>query len=249
MIPLLLLLAAGTVRAQELSTTPRIAMSDPMSVAITARGGATLAAPRGEFPSLIIGESRRGTGGIGQQYGAGAVGSRFDVAALIPFHPDFGVSLVFGSQLLSVTYPADSLRYPTRFDVQSLQGSIGVQWSALHELRSYDFGGLRSIYVDAGVDIGLATIGNRVESTSYEDTLGGGRKPVDGSFTSGEPFRNVIGLRVGVGLRFAPSPNIEIVLETSYSQSLNAVFSSEAIEANDFAMDAMRVLAGVGWRF
>lgn len=224
-------------------------MSDPMNVAITARAGVTLAAPRGTFPSLIIGDSRRATGSLPQSTAKAEVGSRIDVTALIPFDPAFGISIGIGSQLLSMSWPADSQRLATRFDVQQLQTALGVQWSALSEARSYESGGLRSIYVDVGLDIGLATLGNRVEGTTYDDTLGGGARASSGSFTSNEPFRTTIALRGGVGMRFAPSPNWEVVVETSYSHGLNALFSSESIESNDFTLDVMRAVLGVGYRF
>jgi opacity protein-like surface antigen len=247
----LLFACAGSLHAQG-SAGLSIAYpeSDPMSVAITARAGVTMATPRGTFPSLIIGESRRSTGSIGQQYGRSEVGHRVDVAALIPFIEDIGVSLAFGSQRSAVSYPADTLRQATRFDVQALHGSIGVQWSALHRLETYEhYGGLRSIYIDAGLDVGLVTTANLIEGTTFDDTLGGGAKTTEGSFESNDPFRSTVALRGGVGIRFAATPNIEIVLESSYSHALNEVFSSEAIEGNDFTLDVLRAVLGVGYRF
>lgn len=223
--------------------------SDPMNVAITARAGVTLATPRGTFPSLIIGESRRPTGSLPQQTARAELGSRIDVTALIPFEPAFGISIGIGSQLLSMSWPADSQRLATRFDVQQMQAALGVQWSALSEPRSYEVGGLRSISLDAGIDLGLVTLGNRVEGTTYDDTLGGGAREAAGSFASNEPFRTTIALRAGVGMRFAPAPNWEVVFESSYSHGLNALFSSEAIESNDFTLDVMRAVLGVGYRF
>lgn len=248
----LLLLCAARVCAQEdggVSGSTVYPESDPMNVAITARGGVTFSTARGTFPSLIIGESRRPTGSFGQEQALSGIGSRVDIAALIPFDPAIGIAVAIGSQRLSVDYPADSVRVATRFDVQSIQAALGVHWSALHETSSYAYGGMRSIYVDAGIDIGLATLGNRVEGTTYDDTLGGGASAAAGSFANSDAFRSTVALRGGVGLRFAPSPNLEVIVETTYSYGLNAIFSSEAIKDNDFTLDVLRAMIGVGYRF
>ena len=240
------LVAVSTAAAQEHTT---YGPSDPMNVAITVRGGIAVATPRGDFPSLIVGDSRRGSGEIGQEHGEARSGGRVKMAALIPVLENLGILLALGSQALSVGYPEDSLRLATRFDVQTLQGVIGVQYSFINEPMSYLGMGLRSIYVDGGLDIGLAALNNRVESTSYDDTVGTARRPAVGSFTSGEPFRTTVALRGAVGLRFAPSPNFEIVAEGSYSHALNPLFSSEAISDNDFTIDVLSAVLGIGYRF
>jgi hypothetical protein len=240
----LLVMSAATASAQD-----SYVEASPLNVAVAVRAGATMATPRGDFPSLIIGESKRSTGSIGQEFGESRAGMRLEVAALVPFNESIGLSLAFGTSVLSIGYDADSMRHPTTLDVQTLQGSIGAQWSILNEPISYQHPGLRSVYVDGGLDVGLATIANRVESTSYDDSLGTMRSAADGSFTSNEPFRNVVALRGAVGLRFAASPSVEIIAESWYSYALNPLFSSEAIEDNDLAVDVLGAVIGIGWRF
>jgi hypothetical protein len=239
-----LLAAPLVVHAQE-----TYAEASSRNVAIALRGGVALASPRGDFPSLIIGTSKHATGRIGQALGESRAGSRFDLVGLFPIDPAFGISAALGTQVLSVAYRADSNRHPTLLDVQSLQGGIGVQWSFVNEETSYVHGGLRSVYVDGGLDVGIATLANRVEGTAYDDTLGTTPRAEHGSFEGTEPFRNVIALRFALGMRFAATPNLELIAEGSYAYALNPFFSGEAIENNDFAIDVMGAVLGVGYRF
>lgn len=247
----LLLVATAAASSQERSDAAALeyAETDPMNVAVAFRIGVSMATPRGDFPSLIIEPSKRGTGTIGQAFGEPGIGPRFEVAVLVPLIPSVGLSLGVGSQTSVVGYGADSSRRPTRFEVQSLQWMIGVQWSVLSEPMSYLRGGLRSVYIDGGFDVGLATLANRVESSSYADTLEAPPEPIVGSFTSTEPFRNVVALRGAIGLRFAASPQLELVAETAYSFALNRFFSSESVEGNDFAIDVLGATIGIGYRF
>lgn len=223
--------------------------SDAMNVAIAVRAGATLSTPRGDFPSVIVRPSKRGTGTIDQTFGASGTGSRFEINALIPVANAFGISLGIGTQSIAVDYAADTSRLATHFALQTVQGLVGVQWSIFNEPSSYVHGGLRSVYVDGGFDFGIGMLANRVESSSYDDTLSTLPKPAIGSFDSAEPFRNVVALRGAVGLRFAPTPNLELSVETSYSYALNPMFSSEAIDDNDFSVDVLGAVFGLGYRF
>ena len=221
----------------------------PDQVALAMRIGGTLGTARGEFPSIIVGDSRRGTGALPQELGQSGLGVRFDIAVHVPLFRDFGLSLAVGSQTVGVGYPGDSSRLATRFDVQSVQGQIGAQWNVLHDSDSYYDAGLRSIYIDGGFDVGLFMLANRVESSRYADTLSSAPAPISGSFTTGEPFRNVIAVRGAVGMRFAATPNIEIVAEASYAHALNPLFSGEALSDNDFAIDVLGATVGIAYRY
>ncbi|MBC8146259.1 MAG: hypothetical protein H7X80_11795 [bacterium] len=234
--------------AQEIGSS-EYEQADALNVAVAVRGGITLAMPRGTFPSLIITPSKGSSGAIAESHGSPAMAGRIDVNVLIPITESFGVTLGAGSQAMAVDFTADSARLPSHFVVQTLQGLLGVQWSVINEKSSYRSGGLRSLYLDGGLDIGLATMANRIESSMVADTLDAEPQPATGSFESSEPFRNVIALRGAVGLRFALAPNFELSAEASYSYALNRLFSSETIENNDFAMDVVSAVVGVGYRF
>jgi hypothetical protein len=245
----LALAGSACARAQSAIVEPYTETS-ARDVAVTLRGGVTLATPRGDFPSLIVGDSsKRGTGAIGEQYGRSEVGSRFDMVMLVPIDRRFGVSVGFGSQRVAIGYDADTTRFATRFEVQTLQATVGAQWSFVDEELSYQYGGLRSVYVDAGLDIGVATLADRVESTSYGDTLGATRSPIAGSFDNNEPFRTTVAVRGALGLRFAATPHIELMAESWYSLALNRFFSSDALENNDLAIDVTGIALGIGYRF
>jgi hypothetical protein len=223
--------------------------ASPMGVAIGVRGGMVMTTPRGSFPSIIIGGSAEGTGALPQVYAETGQGSRFDATLMIPFSPSIGLSAAFGTLHYSAKYRGDSARVPTQFEVQTLQAAAGLQWSVINDRKSYRQGGLRSVYFDGGVDVSVLHVANRIDATSYADSTKSAASKGTGSFANSDPFRALVALRGGLGIRFAPEPNLELIAETSYSYALNSVFSSLVIDDNDFTIDNLIVQVGIGYRF
>ncbi len=249
---LLCVAAAGTASAQSRSDdedfAPTVDEASPRGVAIGVRAGAVMTTPRGGFPSLIIGDSHAGSGAISETHSQTGVGNRYALSALIPFTSTYGVTLELGTLTWSARYSDSGATRPTRFDVQSLQGALTVQANLFHDDRAFKRRGLRSVYLDGGVEVGLTTMGNRVESTAFPDS-GGASVAAVGSFENDEPFRHLTAIRAGLGLRFGVDTHLELQVEGSYAYSLNNVFSSDAIRVSDFTVDNLSGMVGVFYRF
>ena len=227
--------------------------SSPLGVAIGIRGGIVLSTARGGFPSLLVGAVSdsagevKGSGEISESLAESGTGTRFTLATLIPFTEKFGLDLEFGMLRYAAQYKGDATRQPTKLDVQTLLLGIGGEYSIYSDPRSLRAAGIRSVYAAGGLDITLATLANRVESTGYS-TAG---EPVAavGSFDNSEPFNTLVALRGGVGIRFATDPHFEIMTEASYGYALNTAFSKNSVPDTDFTVDNMAVVVGVGYRF
>jgi hypothetical protein len=247
------LLLHSTVKAQSGNEDDYYSGPTPLGVSIGVRGGIVLSTARGGFPSLLIGEISdstgevKGSGEISESLAESGTGNRFTIAALIPFSEKCGLDLEFGMLRYAAQYKGDATRQPTKLDVQTLLLGVGGEYSFYSDPRSYQMSGLRSVYAAGGFDITLATLANRVESTSYSST--GEPVAAVGSFDNSEPFNALVALRAGVGIRFAADPHFEIMTEASYGYALNTVFSKNSVPDTDFTVDNMAVVAGVGYRF
>jgi len=219
-----------------------------LGVVIGVRGGLVASSPRGDFPSLLVGNSTDGTGTIPDSYGRTGLGARYGLALLIPFTPTVGLSAEIGSLHYVASYEGNQDRLPTRFDVQIVQLQLGFQGNLYVDPASFARAGIRSVYLDGGFDIGLATVANRVESSTRPE---GSPAPIaaEGSFSTSEPFRNLVALHGGVGMRLAVTPHLEFQAEASYSYALNPVFSSTVVRSNDFTVDNLGLQIGLGYRF
>jgi hypothetical protein len=223
--------------------------ASPTGVALGVKAGVAFTSPRGDFPSLLIGDSQRGSGAISSAYAESGSGARYGLAALIPITTGIGVNLEFGSLIASTRFAAGPTTVATRFDQQMLVGALSLQGNLFSgDARAFRGAGLRSVYVDGGVEVGIGTVANRAESIAYADTVGEGT-PAAGSFENGDPFRHPVWLRGGVGMRFALDVHFELQVEASYAYALNEVFSSEAIRGNDFTVDDISTVVGLAYRF
>lgn len=229
-------------------------VASKIGVVIAPKGGAVLTSPRGTFPSIIVGEGGEGTGDFLSSNARTATGYRWNVAFLIPFNKRLGLSLDAGSMQYLVDYQATASSPALRYRAQTVQLAFGLQGNLYFNERTfYGFSsmkggeGLRAIYLDGGLDIGLGTVANRVEITRTDST---GQQIVSiGSFENNEPLRTPVALRASAGLRFAFSPHIELQAEAGYSLALNNVFSSTALANNNFSVDHLLLQLGLGYRF
>jgi len=225
-----------------------------MGVVIAAKGGAVLTMPRGTFPSIIVGESGEGTGDFPGGDSRTATGYRWGVAMLIPFNKSLGLSLDVGSMLHAADYQATATHPALLYRAQTAQLGVGLQGNIYTNPRTFWSSksgvggeGLRAIYLDGGVDIGLATVANRVEVTRTDSV--GQQQTTTGSFENNEPFRTPVALRFSAGLRYAFSPHIELQVESGYSLAFNSVFSSTVLQNNNFTVDHLFVGLGLGYRW
>lgn len=247
----LLLLTTAALHAQRSGDTYDWAPSNEastMGVSIGVKAGGVFTTPRGTFPSLLVGDSPRGSGAIAAPYAQSGLGMRYGLDVLIPFTESLGIDAEFGSLTSSARYDASPTTIATRFDLQTLVASLSLEGNLYTGTRSFKGTGLRSVYLNGGVEMGLTTIANRVESEAFTDTVGAGAAAV-GSFENNDPFRHLVAFRGGVGMRFAFSNHFELQAEASYAYALNQVFSSDAIRNNDFSFDNLSMMLGVGYRF
>lgn len=226
----------------------RVDSASPLGVWVGVTGGAVLTTPRGEFPSLLIGDSvrARGSGAVGAERGETALGGRFSIAAVIPFSHRFAATIETGTLYWVARYAADAQQLPTRFEVQTWQAAVGVQGKILGA-GPYTGAGLRSLYAAAALDIAPAVLMNRVETTVFEDDSTA-RRGV-GSFDNTAPFSIPVGARFGLGARVAATAHLELLAEAGYSFALNDVFSNAALPDNDFTVDHVSLLIGLGYRW
>ncbi|MCE7933605.1 MAG: hypothetical protein DYG96_03330 [Chlorobi bacterium CHB2] len=251
-----LLLTVADAYAQEESIPLPIPKyeASPTGVVIAAKGGAVLTMPRGTFPSIIVGEGGEGTGDFASSSARTATGYRWGVAMMIPFNKSLGLSLDVGSLQYLAEYQANSARPALQYRAQTAQVAIGLQGNLYFNEQTFRDGksgiggeGLRAMYLDGGIDIGVATVANRAEITRT-DSLGQQTTSV-GSFENNEPLRTPVALRAAAGLRYALSPHVELQAEVGYALAFNKVFSSVALQNNDFAVDHLLVQLGLGYRW
>lgn len=240
---------AGIAQAQELDDGYTDQPS-PRGVLLGLKGGAVLTTPRRIFPSLQIGEATSPTGEISSRYGKSGVGNRFGLDLIIPFTDKMAVASDVGLLTYVARYvgePGDTTRAAVRLDAQILQVGLGIQGSIYLNPRAFSSGGLRSVYIGGGMELGVKTLANRVEA-EFKDSSVTPQTAV-GSFANTDPFRNLFGLRLTAGTRFGLADNLEFVVEGSYSFALNSVFSSEVIRDNEFTIDNLVGQFGIGYRF
>ncbi len=218
-----------------------------LGVFVGLRGGPVISNPRGTFPSIFIGSSAESTGEIRSEQARSSVGSRIGIAVMIPFSMQLGLSTEIGMMRYIANYEADTARMETTFQGQTLQLLVGLQGNIYYDWVAFENAGLRSIYIDGGLDITLATVANRIESSGRVE--GGARIPMKGSFLTNEPFRNLVALRGALGTRYAVTHNLELQAEVGYDIALNPIFSGSVLPDSDFTVDHIDMLVGFGFRF
>ncbi|MCC7439000.1 MAG: hypothetical protein IT211_10955 [Armatimonadetes bacterium] len=249
-----LFLTSLSLCAQDMDPLPGPdVVASKIGVVVAAKGGVVLSSPRGAFPSIIVGEGGEGTGDFASSNARSATGYRWGVAFLIPFNTKLGLSVDVGSMQHLVEYQATAATPGLQYHAQTAQLGFGLQGNLYFNEKtfysSFSKGGegLRAIYLDGGLDIGLGTMANRVEVTRTDST---GQPVVSvGSFENNEPLRIPVALRLAAGLRFAFSPHMELQAEAGYALALNNVFSSTVLANNNFSVDHLLVQLGVGYRW
>lgn len=230
---------------------PVVESASPIGVYLGAKGGIVASSPRRVFPSIIIGSSTTGSGEISSaQYGQVGTGNRFGVELTIPFSERVALTTELGMLTWVTRFAANPStgRPASRFDVQSFNVTGGIMVNLLNDTSAYRDAGLRTVYLVGGIDIGAGHIANRFESLAV-DSATSLVHTADGSFTSSDPFRNLVALRFGAGTRYALSTHFELQGEVAYDYALNSVFSRDVIPDNDFAVDNFMFRVGLGYRF
>lgn len=244
-----LLLLASAVHAQEFDSE-YADIPTPSGVLIGAKGGMVLTSPRRILPSLQIGEASSTTGEISSQYAKTGYGNRYGLDFIIPFAEKVALATDIGMFTYSARYsgnPEDTTRAAVRLDVQMVQVGFGIQGSVYVDRDAFTRGGLRTVYLGAGMEIGAKIVANRMEA-EFKDPAVEPQLAV-GSFANNDPFRTLSGLRFSAGARAGLQDHLEFVLEGSYAFALNSVFSSAVIRDNDFTVDNLVVQIGAGYRF
>jgi hypothetical protein len=218
----------------------------PIGVVIAAKGGVLLGSPRGEFPSLRIGNAEA-MGTISSNDGTFGVGNRYGIALLFPFSTSLGFAAECGIQTSVVRFAEGSNRLPVRFDVQTLQVTGALEGNVFIDTAAFRRNGLRSVYISGGFDIGVDNLSNRIEG-SARDSVAGTRAAV-GSFENDSPFRTLVGLRFGGGTRIGLNRHMELEAGAWYSFALNSLFSSDVVSNNSFTIDNLGIAIGLGYRF
>lgn len=208
---------------------------------------------RNDFPSLIIGNSEVGSGVIPAEYADMGSGYTVELAGLLYFGEEFGLTFGFATTRYAATYGGDTALLPTSLEIQETEFLLGARLDAVS--NAYREGaGFRSLFVEGGFEFGLGVTGNRVTSSAVDDTATGVRTEAIGSFEGGEPFRSRVALRVGLGTTIDLSGNrygqgLSLIGRVGYSHALNPVFSSEVVENSSFRVDHLMAQIGLGYRF
>lgn len=228
-----------------------VARTEPDNVILSLRTAVIFTTPRGDFPSLIVGNSAAGSGVIPASYGKTSTGYRIGLESLFPFNERLGLSLDLAAERWLVRYKGDSVLLPTEFETQNFQAALGLQTNIMVDERMFRYGepGLRAIYLDGGLDFTFGPVADRVVSSSIIDTIEGERTEAVGSFEGIDPFRIGVGIRGRLGARFGLSDHIEAVVEAGYNWRLNPVFSSEVVRDSDFNVAHASAAVGLGYRF
>ena len=230
--------------------------SDAPGAIISLSAGPALTYARGEFPSLLVGNTQGGSGAIPAAYMMTGTGHSVDLEGLIyfsqrPRNNAFGMTLGLSSTRYVAQYDGDDTLQPTKLEVQQAEVRVGGHYDLW--VNHYDEGiGFRSLYLEGGLEIGLGILGNRVEAGMIADTTSEVREPATGSFESGEPFRHRVAINVAAGTMIdltGYKNGLSAVFEVGYSLGLNPVFSSDVLRDNNLSVDYLIVKGGLGYRF
>ncbi|HVZ42010.1 MAG TPA: hypothetical protein VHI13_22215 [Candidatus Kapabacteria bacterium] len=243
---LIAVVSALSVHAQERHST-YYDSSTPLSVVIGVKGGVVLTSARQQFPSVRIGDSYAGSGTISSSFGRTGLGSRYGLDILIPFTSRLGIVGDLAVQTSDVRLAADGSRPAVRFDLQAVQGGIGLQGNLYVDTSAFAGPGLRTVYLSGGPDIALGIIENRLEG--YRVDSNNVMTPATGSFDNNDPFRTLVALRFAGGVRYGIGVHWELQGEASYAFALNSLFSSTVVRDNSFTFDNLGVMLGLGYRF
>ena len=221
----------------------------PQGVLVSLKGGVVVTSPRQIFPSIRVGETGQGTGEISsRERGERGTGSRIGLELMIPISQSVGITADFANLLWSVRVNPTATTLPVQFDVQTLTVGLGLQGNVYTNRDAFlQEEGLRGIYLGGKLDIGIATVNNRVEAYSFSDSSGVPFRAV-GSFDNSDPFRNGVAFVIQGGGRYGVG-SLEITGEASYSFALNSVFSSLVVVDNEFSVDHLAFQIGIGYRW
>ncbi len=241
------LLLTSAARAQE-TYIPADEGPSPRGVLIGVKGGIVLTTPRQVFPSVIIGDSREGSGEISSSFATMSVGYRFGLDLLFPFNDRLALNTDVGIQRSAGRYAADGARPALTLELQTVNVAGMLQGNLYTDPGAFTAGGLRAVYIGGGLDVNVKMLGNRLEGGAVRDSPSPAAAEA-GSFQNNDPFRTTLGLRLASGARFGFADAIEFGLEASYTFGLNPIFSSDVIRDNSFTTDHIMLQISVGHRF
>ncbi len=219
---------------------------------ISLNAGPILTSSRGDFPSLLIGNTMGGSGTVPGEYSTTGTGHTLQLDVLLYFGERAGMTIGFSSTRYAATFDGDSILLPTKLEVQQGEVQVGAHVDVIGEpWRPKP--GLRSLYLEGGFEFGIGILANRVEGSMLQDSTSEIRTAAVGSFENNNPFRNRVALRFGLGtiidLTTDWGTGLNLILEAGYSLGLNPVFSSNVIQDNSFTVDHLVFQAGLGYRF
>jgi len=241
------LLLASAARAQDTYVPPDEGPS-PRGVLIAAKGGIVLTTPRQVFPSVIIGDSREGSGEISSSFATTSVGYRFGLDLLFPFNDRLALNTDVGIQRSAGSYAADGARPALTLELQSVNVAGMLQGNLYTDPGAFTSGGVRAVYIGGGLDINVKMLANRLEGGVVYDSASPATTGA-GSFQNNDPFRTTLGLRLASGARFGFDDAMEFGLEASYTFGLNPIFSSDVIRDNSYTTDHIMLQISIGHRF
>lgn len=230
--------------------------SDRPDAIISFTAGPAFTYARGEFPSLLIGNTLGGSGTVPAEYAVAGAGHSLDLEGLIYFpmkssNCALGMTLGLTSTRYVAQFDGDDTLEATRLELQQADARIGVHYDAI-VLPSRSGFGFRSVYLEGAVEVGLGILANRVEAGMIADSTTEVRVPATGSFETNEPFRHRIGLNLAAGTMIdltGYKNGLSAVFEVGYSLGLNPVFSSDVLRNSSLSTDYLTVKGGLGYRF
>lgn len=221
-------------------------ITEPTDPIVGVMGGVVMSAPRGDFPSLRIGvDTKGGTGAIQVDKSKPVFGYRVGAFGVIGITKQIAIALNAGMMKFGLEYDVTPV---VSMQAQTINVGGGVQINLLNDLRSFRRNyGLRQIYLDLGIDLGVSTLANRVEA--YSVSLAGARTAMTGSFTDNTPFDMGMALNGGLGIRYALDMHYEFGVDVGYKYALNKVFKKETLPDSEFYIDNIVAQVALGYRF
>ncbi|MCC7438999.1 MAG: hypothetical protein IT211_10950 [Armatimonadetes bacterium] len=244
--------------AGDAAKTDTTAATDPV---IGLRGGMLLGTyPSGTFPNVSMVETGEQTGEIPSSHvdREGGRGYYVGIAAVIPFHPRFGLaadvginsySLKFRANTVDPSWPANSpnVAHPAvLYRVAMAELGMGVQWNVWLRtdplVKSWIFAG----YLKAGGIIGVSTISTNLIVTTTDSI--GKETEHQGKFQSDVQLQTPFYLNLSGGVRTVVfAPWLELQAEVSARLAVNSV--SDTTAPNDYSASQVIMQLGLGYRF
>lgn len=240
------------------ATTDTTAATDPV---VAVRGGMVLGAyPSGTFPSVMMAETGEQTGEIPSSHldREGGRGYSVGLAAVIPFHPQFGLAADVGINSYSLKFRAANVdpglppSYPNvahpavRYKATVAELGVGLQWNFWLRTDPVVPSWMLAGYLKAGGVMGISTISTSLIVTAADST--GKEADHQGNFQNNVQLQTPLYINVAGGVRTVVfAPWLELQAEVTGRFGVNSLFGSAAPQGCSVHQVLMQI--GLGYRF